>query len=447
MLRWIGIAVLTVGLIATGVWGYQEHREKNAVLIQAENTYQRSFHDLSYHMDLLHDKIGTTLAMNSREQLSPQLAEIWRLTSEAQSDVGQLPLALLPFNKTEEFLAKVGTFSYRTAVRDLNNKPLSDEEVEQLKTLYEQSGNIEQELRKVQSLVLDNNLRWMDVQLALASSEQKADNTIIDGFKTVEETVKGFDEGNLGPMLTGVSSENHEYKYIQGNKISEKEAKQKARDIFGLKKDTEIRITKSGDGANVAMYSASYKENGKHGYLDLSVKGGHLLSYIVNRDIQKKKISLHEARQKAEKYLEGYGFENMQLFQSSQYDNVGVFNFLYTQDNVRMYPDSIQVKVGLDNGELLGLSSRNFYMNHQERKLSEPGITEEEAREKVNPNVKIQEAYLAVINNDMQEEVLVYEFLGVLGNETYRIFINANTGVEEKVEKLKTTELKFKDNV
>ena len=50
----------------------------------------------------LNDKIGSALAMNSNQRISPQLVEIWRVTSEALSDVGQLPLGLLPFNKTEE---------------------------------------------------------------------------------------------------------------------------------------------------------------------------------------------------------------------------------------------------------------------------------------------------------------------------------------------------------
>src|SRR5690625_2777850 len=107
MVRWILIGALAIVNIATGMWGYQEHQEKNAILIQAENSYQRAFHELSYHMDLLHDKIGSSLAMNSRDRLSPQLVEIWRLTSEAHSNVGQLPLALLPFNKTEEFLSNI----------------------------------------------------------------------------------------------------------------------------------------------------------------------------------------------------------------------------------------------------------------------------------------------------------------------------------------------------
>ena len=57
--------------------------------------------------------------MNSRSSLSPALADVWRLTSEARSDVGQLPLTLMPFNKTEEFLANIGDFSYRATIRDL----------------------------------------------------------------------------------------------------------------------------------------------------------------------------------------------------------------------------------------------------------------------------------------------------------------------------------------
>src|SRR5699024_6097891 len=136
MFRWIAIAVLTVGILGVGFWGYKEHQEKNAVLIQAENTYQRSFHELSYNVDMLHDKIGTTLAMNSKDSLSPQLVEIWRLSSEALSNVGQLPLTLVPFNKTKKYLSNIGEFTYQTAVRDLSKKPLTDKETKRLKTLY-----------------------------------------------------------------------------------------------------------------------------------------------------------------------------------------------------------------------------------------------------------------------------------------------------------------------
>ncbi|WP_053219378.1 germination protein YpeB [Virgibacillus senegalensis] len=447
MIRWILVAVLALAVGATGIWGYQEHQEKNAILVQAENTYQRSFHDLSYHMDLLHDQIGTTLAMNTRERLSPQLADIWRLTSEAHNDVGQLPLALLPFNKTEEFLSDIGDFSYNTAIRDLEKDPLSDEETKNLESLYETSGEIRDELRNVQHLVLENNLRWMDVQLALATNDQQADNTIIDGFETVEKTVEGYSEGNMGVSMTGTSKKKHEYQSLNGQNINEQQATERAQRMFEVEDPGDIRITKSGDGAEIATYSASFHKDGRDGYMDMSIKGGHPLSLIINREVKEPGISLNEGMNKAEKYLKNMGLDNMELFQSSQYDSVGVYNFLYSQDDIRMYPDSVQVKVALDNGDLLGFTSRDYFMNHQERDLPKPELSEEEAKEKVNQNVDIQEHRLAVIENDSGEEVLTHEFLGVLGNDTYRIFINAENGAEEKVEKLKGAEEKFEDAV
>lgn len=204
MIRGILIAILTIGVVGTAYWGYKEHQEKNAVLIHAENNYQRAFHDLTYQVDQLHDKIGATLAMNSRKSLSPGLVEVWRITSEAHSDVGQLPLTLLPFNKTEEFLASISDFSYRTAVRDLDKEPLSDQEYATLKQLYAKSEDIQKELRNVQHMVIDNNLRWMDVELALAAGEEKQDNTIINGFKTVEKNVNAYSSTDFDPSFTSV---------------------------------------------------------------------------------------------------------------------------------------------------------------------------------------------------------------------------------------------------
>src|SRR5690625_2513116 len=177
-------------------------------------------------MYLLHDKIGSSLAMNSRDRLSPQLVEIWRLTSEAHSNVGQLPLALLPFNKTEEFLSNIGDFSYRVAVRDLEKEPLSKKEEETLQSLYKSSSDIKKELRKVQSLVIDNNLRWMDVELAIASEKEPMDNTIIDGFQTVEKNVEGYSEVSWGPEMDQLlEKKDNFYKRVKGKQVSVEKAK------------------------------------------------------------------------------------------------------------------------------------------------------------------------------------------------------------------------------
>lgn len=445
MIRGILIGILSIAVIGTAFWGYKEHQEKSAVLIQAENNYQRAFHDLTYRVDQLHDRIGATLAMNSRESLSPALADVWRITSEAQSDVGQLPLSLLPFNKTEEFLAGISDFSYRAAVRDLEKDPLTDKEYKTLKSMYAEAANVQKELRKVQSLVLENNLRWMDVELALASGEKQADNTIIDGLKTVEQDVKSYSEAGFGATLTTMKKDLG-FENLKGKEINAEEAKKVAKK-FVENNVTDIKVTENGEGADYGFYSVSMddKEQKVDINMDITKKGGYPIFLVQNRDVADKKISLNQATENARKFLKDHGFENLDLFESAQYDNIGVFSFVSIEDDVRIYPDAIRMKVALDNGQVIGFSARDYLAAHKKRDIPKPKVSKEEAAKMLNPSLEVQEDRLALILNEFGEEVLCYEFLGTIENDTYRIFIDAENGTEEKVEILKNPEPIFQE--
>ncbi|MFB6465984.1 germination protein YpeB [Cytobacillus sp. Hz8] len=442
MLRGILIAVLVLGIAGTAFWGYQEHREKNAVLLNAENNYQRAFHDLTFQMDLLNDKIGTTLAMNSRSSLSPSLAEVWKITSEAHSDVGQLPLTLLPFNKTEEFLANIGDFSYKAAVRDLDKEPLTDKEYSTLKKLYSQSADIQSELRNVQHLVLKNNLRWMDVELALATGKEAKDNTIIDGFKTVEQTVQSFGNTELGVTMVDMKKEDDHYKYLKGKDITKKSAVAMAKKYAVLGSNVNVQVTENGKGSDFGFYSISIqnKSSKAEANMDITKKGGYPIWFILSRDVMKQNISLNDASNNAAKFLTQNNFKSLVPFESAQYDHIGVFTFVTEQDEVRIYPESIKMKVALDNGKIIGFSAEDYLKTHHSRKIGKPKISKDQARKEINPKLKVMEDRLAVVVNNLNKEVLCYEFLGTLGDDTYRIFINATSGIEEKVEKLDNAE-------
>lgn len=446
MLRGILITVLTIGIIGTGYWGYKEHQEKNAILIQAENNYQRAFHNLTYHIDLLHDKIGTTLAMNSQSSLSPTLADVWRLTSEAHSDVGQLPLSLMPFNKTEEFLSNIGDFSYRTAVRDLSKEPLSDKEYNTLQQLYKNAEDIQKELRTVQHLVMENNLRWMDVELALASGDKQADNTIIDGLKTVEKNVAAYSESEFGVTLTTTKKDGNKFPNLEGPEINEEQAKEVAKKFLGLKGNIEMKVTENGEGSQNGFYSLEINDpkSKVNTFMDITKKGGIPIWIIRNREVAKSAISLNDAYNRAQKFLKENKFENLELFESAQYDNIGVFNFVSSTNGVRVYSDSIKMKVALDDGNIIGFTARDYLMAGKIKTTGKPKISIEEAKKHINPNLEIMEDRLAIITNDLDQDVLCYEFLGTINNDTYRIFINAENGFEEKVEKLKNAEPVYK---
>lgn len=443
MLRIILLVFFGIIVVGTGFWGYLEHQEKNAILIQAENNYQRAFHELTYELDLLQDKIGTTLAMNSRSQLSPALADVWRITSEAHSNVGQLPLSLMPFNKTEEFLSKIGDFTYQTAIRDLEKEPLTDSEYETLKQLYSHASEIQQELRKVQHQVIENNLRWMDVELALASEEKKMDNTIIDGFKTVEKNVEEYSEANFGPEFTQMNAKKDEgFKYLQGKEITPQQAKAVAKKFLAIEEEVNINVEENGDGSDYGFYSLviDTPKQSSHIYMDITKKGGFPIWVINDRAIKEQKLSLNEATEKAKNYLKQHNFKDLELFESAQYDSIGVFTFVSKVNDVRVYPDSIRIKVSLDEGDVIGFSAQDYLMAHHKREIPKPAIGQEEASKKINPKVMIMEKRLAIINSETGDEVLCFEFLGTINNDTYRIYINSKDGTEEKVEKLKNAE-------
>ncbi|TCS84120.1 spore germination protein [Tepidibacillus fermentans] len=432
------IPILLIALVGAGFWGYQENQEKNSILIKAENQYQRAFHDLNYHIDSLHDEIGKALVVNSRRQLSPSLANVWRLSYAAQNDVGQLPLTLMPFNKTEEFLAKIADFSYRVAVRDLDKDPLTDKEYKTLKSLYEHSKDIQHELDQVQTKILQNQLRWMDVEIALAQQDKKADNTIIDGFKTIEKKVQEYPEIDWGPEMTKLEKKEKEKgKNLRGSLITSDQAKQNALRFLGLSvNDQDIRVEPSGKGSNYQVYSVHIEKDPQIN-LDLTKVGGYVVWMIKNRPVNESRLTTQQALAKAKQFLQKHNYQSMVPIGIDDFDNTNIFTFAYQQNGVIVYPDVVQVKVALDNGEVIGFQSAEYIFNHKERKLPTAKVTKEVARQKVNPNLKILSTRQTLINNTNGDEVLTYEFTTLFDKNHYKIYINALTGEEELVEKMK----------
>ncbi|MFL6563277.1 MAG: PepSY1/2 domain-containing protein, partial [Bacillus sp. (in: firmicutes)] len=228
---------------------------------------------------------------------------------------------------------------------------------------------------------------------------------------------------------------------------SKQEAIKIAKKYIKIDGNSEVKVTENGKGSNYGFYSVSIrdKKTGDEGSMDITKKAGHPIWFINPRDIKKQVLSLNDADNKASTFLKETGFKDLQIFESTQYDNIGVFNFVSTINGVRIYPESVKVKVALDNGDIIGVSADEYLKSFQTRTIEKPTISVKEARTKVNPNFKVMEDRQAIIVNDLNKEVLCYEFLGTINDDTYRIFINAKSGVEEEVEKLKNAEAVYED--
>ncbi len=435
MIKGVLISVLLFAALGLGIWGYHEHQDKNAVLIHAENNYQQSYHDLTFYVDQLHNKLGSTLAMNSREAMRPQLVDVWRLATLAHSSVGQLPLTLMPFNKTNDYLSNVGQFSYETAVKNNKNTPLSNKDYQNLQQLYQQSGEVEKGLKNVQKSVLDNHLKWMDVEMALASQNENRDNQIVDGLKTVDGKAGAFSNQWSPEMKQMNQTENLNFNKIKGKKLTKKQAVQKATKALRLKnvKVSDVQLLRKGTGRSA--YQMTLKD-ATHPNIVVSVSrhGGNLLWFIQNRPLKKNRLGLYQAEKRAIKYLGDHGLKNMTLVKSDQYDHVAVFNYVPLKNNIRIYPAMVRIKVSLDKGDIMAFDESEYLMNQSvDTTIMKPAVSAEQARGQIHKDVKIEETHLAVIKDEHGKNTLCYEFIGVKANDTYELYINAQNGNQEKV--------------
>lgn len=447
IVRWAKVALalfLTAAIAGTAYWGYREHQDKNSILIKAENNYQRAFHNLNNTMANLEDELGKAIAVNSRDMLAPCLANIWRLAYQAQTELGQLPLTLTPFHRTDQFLAGIADFTYDIGMRDLSKEPLTDKEWERLKELHAQAEKVQQDLRSLQRKVMAQNLRWMDVELAILAEDAELSKDILDGIETLDKQVEGYIETEGGSKdLKYTETRQKQNDLLQGKKVTKEEATDILFKFMRLKEKPDVQVEEN-KGSEIDAYHIRFKhpERDSEIIAEVSQKGGHVLWFLDSRDIEKSKIGLYDAQQIAEQFLRKRGITSVTAVDAQQYDNVGVFEFVRLVDKVRIYPDLIRIKVALDNGDVLGYEAKGYVLNHHgDKKISPPKLTEEEARKKVNKNLKVEEVYLSLIETDAGQYTLCYEMLGTIEQETYRIFINAYTGKEEKVEKMKHAEL------
>jgi len=146
-----------------------------------------------------------------------------------------------------------------------------------------------------------------------------------------------------------------------------------------------------------------------------------------------KKIPIEEAKENAQQFLNTNGYENME---PSYYENAGdnaIINFAPVENDITMYPDLIKIKVDMTTGTVIGFEGLGYIMMHQARNIEAAKLTEEEARQEISPNFNVESVKKCIIPLETKQEQFCYEFKGKYKEDAFLIYINANTGKEEKI--------------
>ena len=424
--------------IGGALWFTQANKQAQASQNALEASYQNHFFNLIENTENLDVLLGKTLASNSERQDIITFVTVWSLAEAARTNLDSMPLDTASMMRSNQYFAQLGDFCYSLAQKLAGDQEISDKEWEKIGELHQENRTIHKELRALLGLVQEKQLRLGSLR-NMNNEMTSESREMLDGFGKLDERLQ-----NEVPTLTydGPFSDhvvNRKPRGLTGGNINKKEAEEIAlRFAEKINKSGGLtaKITGEADG-RIPSYSVTLQS--KDGVqpalvMGISKKGGHVVFMLdVKEPSRASKVSVKKARERAEKFISelrlGTFIETGHIIEASEI----FINYALVQDNIVIYPDMIQVVVSLDSGRVSAYDTKKFLLSHTRRNLPQPKLTEAEARERVNKNLQIEDIRLALIPLGNLEEELTYEVKGKIGEETYYVYINTETGLQEKI--------------
>ena len=426
--------IATLLLIATIVLATMLYQKNKEYEIASVNEYSMSFYELVDYVDNVKTYLAKSLISTTPEHGADTLTHIWREANLAQSYLSRLPLESQELENTEKFLNQVSDYSYTLSRKNINNQSLTDDDLNNLKQLYDYSVELQNTLSQLSEDLNSGRISWGDLTTnGNVAFAQQVSNISKDSFSNLEENFHEYS----GLIYDGAFSEHMtsgNKKGLTGDEIDEDFAKKIAEDFIGKDKIKELSNLGLSENADISAYDFSIKTNEDNNInISVSKKGGHVISMNYNRDVVTEVISQEDANEIGKKFLSEKGFPNMKETYYLKQSGIVTINYAYEQDGVVMYPDLIKVKIALDNGEILGVETTGYLNCHEQTDTSKVKITKDDAKKVLNKNLQIMSEGLAIIPTQWKTEVLCYEFKGKVDETEFLVYINAETGKEEDI--------------
>jgi spore germination protein len=437
---WIAPSVLSLLLIASLVWGYNQYMRNQQYEVALDNHYQRLFFDVKTHVDKVSTSLNKALLASTKERNILLFTQIMNEAAQAKDKLAQMPISHSEVSATEKFLTQAADYAYFIIQKHLEGQDITPEQREQIKNIQLNTASFNNELNNVAQSIQEENFL---VGMANAGnrnkdSEKASTNALITSLvnydKEVAKTPELIYDGPFADQML-----NKKPVGLPNRKVNLNQAREIALDFIGRDKIVDIQAFEEGDNMNEAripvfsFQAQSSRNRDEMMYISVSKQGGVVLNMTNPRGTGNKTLSVKEGQQKALEFLESKGFKNMEPNYNLRYDGTVLYNFVYSEDGVTVYPDLVKVKVALDTGDIVGFDASAYYLNHQEnRDFGKIRISENEAAKKLRNGFQVNSARLAMIPKG-KTEVVCYEFKGVYEDNQYIVYINAETGQEEQI--------------
>ncbi|WP_418791168.1 germination protein YpeB [Phosphitispora sp. TUW77] len=438
--KWWMISGLAAVLVIGGLvyWGYGLSRDREQIITYMNNNNQRAFYQLMDHVENMEVMLSKSLVSNSPLQRMVIFSDVWQESFAARENLAQIPITGSSMTRTATFLTQAGDFVWSLAKKFARGETIKAEDITKINELHTEAGYLAAELENIEKKAADYRLTWGEIKTK-SQKDMGQEVNVPSGLENINKKMEDFPTLIYdGPFSDHII--NRKPLGLTGNIISKEKAGTLARIFAEAGTSLKYRVINienvNGIIPAFRVYLASQQEVEPSVTVDISKKGGHTLFMLNNRRVNKAAISSDKAVSLALSFLKSRNIDNMQPTYFIEQQNTGIVIFEYEQDGILIYPDLMKVKVAMDTGQIVGFEGTGFLINHHNRQLPRPTLSEKQALRKVNPNLKVTSKRLAVIPRENLEEVLVYEFKGSLEGDKFIVYINALTGDEEQIVKV-----------
>lgn len=429
------ISYVAAAFLITGGFAIQGHVKAAAYQNTLSNVYQHAFTELTTAVSEMNTSLQKLSYASSPTLVSSLCTELFGKTSAAQMALGELPYSNVELEQTATFIAKVGDYAVALSRNAAINGVCSTEERQNVQSLAQASGSLSQMLEDLSSDVYRNVVTLEDLERAttrLTAATEKGGKVTAGTYKNIESEFPELPtliyDGPFSEHLTNRAS-----KLLEGKEdFTKEQALDAAAQFLGVKSDI-LAVSNTLEG-NLPGWGFSATIEGGEVYVEVTRKGGVVVQMINSRPAGEAAYSAEEATQEALAFLKAHGYENLVPTYYISKANLLTINLAAVQDGVVLYPDLIKVSVALDTCRVMGFDAHGFLMNHTQRTLPQPTISEEEAKSKVDGSLEILSHQLALIPTGGEHEILCHEFKCQTGDgRHYLFYINVETGNEERI--------------
>lgn len=404
------MTVLAVSLLA---FGWAQTSRLNAANARINAVLQKAFYETCELTESMSVNLRKLLVAGDSAQMQQLLGDIASQAQGASANLAMLPMGEETVASTLKFINQVGDFSDSLSIRLASGGAISDADYETITTLSESAAAFSVGMSKI----LENGELSLNgasgVESLYPLTEPAADypTLLYDG---------PFSDGAQGGRYLALEN-------LQT--VSAEQAQQSL--VAFLGGVTEIELTGEAS-APVDLYEFSLSANGYSLSAGVTKQGGKVLYVLSNADVSEVNYAPEQLLDTAKAFLLARDFGAMEMSYYSRFDGILTINYAAVQNDVVLYPDLVKVQLSMRDGTVIGIEAGNYLMNHVERTLELPAISEEDAVARLGTQLTPLAVRLCVIPVNAGE-ALCYEIRATDGADTFLVYIDAATGTEREL--------------